>query len=220
MRTIQWILAATFAASPVLAEDPPGSRGPSSPRGDGSAQVRQKDARPGDSAAARDERRGPGGRHDGDESGARGAHGERSPGHFRGMGAELRKKFREGKPNAAELKKSIEQWRAARDDRRRERQQALAARWGTALGQPNVANELTVHARRMAHLQRMEEVVAVEKTGAARQKLLDRVEKLRELENQRHERALSRLASRDAAAGPSATPGASGAAPAAAGSAR
>jgi len=219
MHYSHWIVAATVATSPALADDAPGPKGPGHARSEGSAHTRQKDARAAGSGATSDDRRGPGGRRDDADLGARGAHGERSPGHFRGLGAELRKKFREGKPNQAELKKSIEEWRAARDERRRERQQALAARWGSALGQPSVENELTLHARRMAHLQRMEEVIATEKTGAARQKLLDRVDKLRERENERHDNALKRLASRGAAAAPSARPDVSGAAPAASGSA-
>jgi hypothetical protein len=87
----------------------------------------------------------------------------------------------------------------------------LITRWGSSLSKPSATEELQLHARRLARLQRMEELVATERKGDERSKLLDKIDKLREHENQRHERAMQRLASGQAAPAASAAAAASAA---------
>jgi hypothetical protein len=135
--------------------------------------------------------------------------------HFRGMWDDLHDGFRSPNTNKDELKKKLEEWRAARDDRRKEHRARLMSRHGSALGKPEVSAELRVHAQRMARLARMEEIAGTEKTGDDRQKLLDKIDKLRKQENDRHERAMDRLT----AGGAAPTPSGIASAPAAAASA-
>lgn len=115
--------------------------------------------------------------------------------HFRAMQDDLRERFRAEKPDKEELKKKIAEWHEARDDRRRDHRARLMSRWGKTLAKADVNDELRLHARRTARLARMEEVAATEKAGDARAKLLERIEKLRKAEDERHKRAMERLAS-------------------------
>jgi hypothetical protein len=127
---------------------------------------------------------------------------------------ELRERFRDKKAKPEELKKKFEEWHASRDERRREHQHGLMAHWGPAVAKPDVMAELKTHARRLAWISRMEEIAATEKSGDDRQHRLDRLEKMREHENKRHDRVMQQ-ATTSAGAAASAAP-ASSVAPAAA----
>jgi hypothetical protein len=128
------------------------------------------------------------------------------------MTPEMRQKLRDKKFDPEQFKKQVAEWKESREKRREEQRQALIARWGAAVTKPTVADELRLHAKRLARLQRFEELIATEKQGDARTRMLDRVQKMREKEEQRHERAMQRL--QNEAAAPAAS--ASGAVPAAA----
>lgn len=110
------------------------------------------------------------------------------------------------------MKERLDKWKAAREERRQDRQKWLLSRWGQQARKPDVLSELRVHAQRLARLSRLEELAGTERTGEARQRLLERIDKLRERENQRHDRAMQRLTQ----AGPTpsaAAPASSGGAP-------
>jgi hypothetical protein len=55
-----------------------------------------------------------------------------------------------------EWKKKRAEWKQKREARRKERREDLKERWGDLLLRPAVREELRVHARRMARLQRIE----------------------------------------------------------------
>jgi hypothetical protein len=129
--------------------------------------------------------------------------------------AELRKSIDEqiksGNPHPDELKKQLEELKSLRDDRRYEQRAFIRRHWGRAMHKPDVREELERHARRLARLQRLEVVAATERTGDQRKKLIERIEKLRTQENERHEEVMKKLVPE----GPTPEPSAS-AAPAAA----
>jgi len=129
--------------------------------------------------------------------------------------AKLRAELREGKLKPAEVKERLAKLKDDAKDRRKAHREALKEKWGDTLAKPNVREELRHHARRMAFLNRALIVAETEKKGADKDKLVARIEKLIEKENERHDKAMERIKSgptTPAAANP--TPGAS-AAPAA-----
>jgi len=80
---------------------------------------------------------------------------------------------------------------AAESDQRRERRSAqlreLRSRWGDdALKRPEVRDELREHAWRLARLKRLRELAAEKKN----EKLLSRIERLEQKENERHTQAM------------------------------
>lgn len=133
---------------------------------------------------------------------------------FHMMTPEMREKMREKKFDPEQFKKQVAEWKESREKRREEQRKALIQRWGAAVAKPTVADELRLHAKRLARLQRFEELIATDKQGDARTRMLDRVQKMREQEDQRHERAMQRLANEASPAAPAAASG--GVAPAAA----
>ncbi len=69
-------------------------------------------------------------------------------------------------------------------------------------------NELTTHSRRLAQLNRALLLAESERQGKDKDKLVDRIEKLIDKENERHEKAMDRFKSGSTgptAAGPTAT---------------
>lgn len=107
--------------------------------------------------------------------------------------SEMWRRWRESGHSPAELKDSIEKWKATRGERQGERRRWLQTHWGPHAHAPDAVTELRLHAARMAKLARLEQLAETERSGDARQRLLDKIEKLRERENQRHERAMQRL---------------------------
>jgi hypothetical protein len=78
---------------------------------------------------------------------------------------------------------------------RRERRRSLHARWGEAALGPKAKEELTLHARRMAKIRRMQFLAVTERKGEKRTLLLERLARLKDLERGRHERAMQALVS-------------------------
>jgi hypothetical protein len=122
---------------------------------------------------------------------------------YRALGAD----FREGKVTKAELKERIAAMRANMNERRKEHREGLKKRWGATLAHPACRAELRHHARREAFLSRALFLAQTEVAAKDKDKLLERVQKLIDKENERHARAMERLKS--------APPGASAATPAA-----
>jgi hypothetical protein len=109
------------------------------------------------------------------------------------LSSEIAEQLRKGNPHPDELKKQLEELKGLRDERRHEQRAFLRQHWGSAIHKPDVKDELERHARRMARLQRLEVLAATERTGDQRKKFIDRIEKMREQENKRHEEAMKKL---------------------------
>ncbi len=129
----------------------------------------------------------------------------------RKLDGELHTELHQKNPDAAALRKKFEEYKELRKDRQRDHRLTLHRRYRTALARPEVKQELERHARRSARLRRMEMVIATERKGADREKLLLRVTSLREQEDKRHDQAMTNLAPSPASATPP-TPAADGAA--------
>jgi len=105
-----------------------------------------------------------------------------------------------------ETKKLLDEYRELRRDRQRDHRLKLHRRYRTELKRDEVKGELERHARRMARLVRLEALIATERKGAPRQKLLERVKALREAEAGRHERLMVSLVPTPPAAPPAGDP--------------
>jgi hypothetical protein len=117
---------------------------------------------------------------------------ERGRGHkygLRGIVGELR----EGKLKKAELKERLAKHDEQRAERRKQHREELREKWGQKLANKAALQELEHHSRREAHLDRMLLVLETEYTGKDKAKLIERVEKLAELEDRRHERKMAQL---------------------------
>jgi hypothetical protein len=144
----------------------------------------------------------------------------RGPGHaghdhprggFRALGED----FRQGRVKKAELKERLAALRSSASERRREHQKAMGQRFGAALSNPSCREQLRVHARREAFLNRALFVAETEVTKD-KEKLVARIEKLSEKEDERFARAMERCKTMPAGMTSVAPPAASDAPPAAA----
>jgi hypothetical protein len=234
------VVLAVFAAAPAVAQPagpPPGKAEAKSEKAAEKAEAKAANA--GERAAAKaakaeekgaakgkdkDEKAEGRGPHDHDRHGAPGAgpsghppgahppHGHRG---FRRLGHE----FARGTITKAELEKRVAEMRASKAERKREHGEGLRHRWGMALAHPAVREELRHHARREAFLDRALFLAQTQVAPKDRDKLVERIEKLIEKEEQRHMRAMERLKSMPlppasaaaAASGAAVAPGASAA---------
>ncbi|MFZ5889546.1 MAG: hypothetical protein ACOY0T_00610 [Myxococcota bacterium] len=105
---------------------------------------------------------------------------------------ELRERVKAGKITKEELKEKLQKLHGTEAERGREHKQELADRWGSAVSRPSATEELRHHARRMAFLNRAMMLAATENVQK-KDKVSERISKLIDLENQRHERAMQRL---------------------------
>jgi hypothetical protein len=144
--------------------------------------------------------------------GAGGPDGKRAFGKWRGHGAfqQLLADLRDGKIKREDVKERLAKLRENMAERRAEHQGELKARWGRSLVLPAAREELRLHAQRMARLHRAAFLAETEVTQN-KDKLIERINKLIEKEQTRHERAMERF--KDTAA--SAPSAAASAAPAA-----
>jgi len=155
---------------------------------------------------------GPGAGPSGQPPGARPPHAHRG---VRGLGFE----FSHGKMTKPELEKRMAEMRANKAERRKAHGEGVRHRWGMVLMHPAVREELRHHARREAFLSRALFLAQTQVAPKDRDKLVERIEKLIEKEDTRHERAMERLKSMppppaSAASAAAAAPGASAIAPA------
>lgn len=116
-------------------------------------------------------------------------------GEFRTALQQLRAEIREGKLKPNEVKDRLAKLRDDAKDRRKAHREALKERWGDTLAKPNVREELRHHARRMAFLNRALILAETERKGKDKDKVVERIEKLIEKENERHTRAMERIKS-------------------------
>jgi hypothetical protein len=126
----------------------------------------------------------------------------------RGMGAPhgrrsamraLREGIKDGSIKKDELKARLEQLRESEQQRRKEHQQMVKQRWGKALALSPAKEELRLHAKRSAMLDRALVVAQTEAKPTDQAKLAQRIEMLIDKENARHERTMMRLSSMGAA---------------------
>lgn len=108
---------------------------------------------------------------------------------------ELRDELKAGKLKKADLETRLSKLRDNNKERRDNHRAALKARWGEHLAKTDAQNELTVHERRMAKLNRLLLLSQTERTGKEAEKLSERVEKLIELETARHEKRMTQITS-------------------------
>jgi len=195
------LLAATLGVGAAYAGDGPASvkgksgesehaaKGP--PGAPGKAEHGKPDAKPEEAAAApgkekgdKDADKGKDGDKDKDRAGGPGHHGMR----------ELFDELKQGKLKKGELKDRLGELKEHRDERAKEHREALKARFGAALATPAAKEELEHHARRMARLDRAL-VLAETEVTKDKDKLKDRIQKLIDKENTRHEAAMDRFKS-------------------------
>jgi len=104
-----------------------------------------------------------------------------------------KEEIREGKKELAEDRKEIREERKEVREERREarkaRQRELKEKWGEAIKKPAAKEELKVHGRRMARLQRAKAVA--EKLN--KKEMVARIEKLMEKERGRHQAAMDKI---------------------------
>jgi hypothetical protein len=136
-----------------------------------------------------------------DNGSAKGAAQRAEHAEFKSKLAELRERRAQGQLSAADLKKELAALRSSRDERRREHREALRARWGSQLAQPAAQEELRHHEQRMARLERMALLAQNDPSGAKKDALVARIEKLTARENERHERKMAQLEASAQAAG-------------------
>lgn len=175
-------------AKPGDAEHAKGAPGKAEP---GKAEHGKPDAKPEEAAATpgkdkgdKDAEKGKDGDKDKDRAGGPGHHGMR----------ELFDELKQGKLKKGELKDRLGELKEHRDDRAKEHREALKARFGAALATPAAKEELEHHARRMARLDRAL-VLAETEVTKDKDKLKDRIQKLIDKENTRHEAAMERFKS-------------------------
>jgi hypothetical protein len=138
--------------------------------------------------------------------------------HGRGALRELLSDLKQGKIKKADVKEHLAKLRDNMAERRKKHQAELKERWGATLAMPAAREELQHHARRSARLNRALLLAETELTKD-RDKVVERIQKLIEKEQARHERAMERFKTSPAAPAASAAPAAA-AAPAASAAAK
>lgn len=208
------------AATPALADDKPSDKSSETKPGrphdgpPGHDGMKGHDHMPGHPGMPEHEMRDagamPGMHHEERDGGAPDHHG------YKNAMRELVQQLKDGKIKKEELKTKLAQLQSTRDERRKEHREEIGKRWGTTLAKPPAKDELKIHARRMAFLNRAL-LLAQEDTKPDKDKTIDRISKLIEKENARHDQAMTRIQSQSAASAttpptpaPSATSVASG----------
>ena len=107
----------------------------------------------------------------------------------------LREGIKDGSIKKDELKARLQQLRESEQQRRKEHQQMVKQRWGKALSLAPAKEELRLHAKRSALLDRALVVAQTEAKPTDQAKLAQRIEMLIDKENARHERTMMRLSS-------------------------
>lgn len=103
---------------------------------------------------------------------------------------EDKKDAKQGAKDAAkELREARQKLRETRKDRRQQTVQAAKDKWGDLVKKPAVRAELRIHARRTARLNHMESLA--KENG--KDDLIERIQKLREKENARHDKRMEAL---------------------------
>ncbi len=115
---------------------------------------------------------------------------------FHGGQAEIAEAFRKHRPSPEELKSAMTAARENAKARREARMLEVRQRYGAdALARREVFEELRVHARRMAFLNRAKLVATTELEEPKRAKALARIDKLTAIEQARHDARIAKLRS-------------------------
>jgi hypothetical protein len=115
---------------------------------------------------------------------------------------ELRDELKQGKLKKPDLDARLSKLRETNKERRDNHRASLKARWGDKLARPDTQNELALHEKRMAKLNRLLLLAQTERTGKDVDKLSERIEKLIDLETARHEKRMADLTSAPAVVAP------------------
>ncbi len=159
------------------ADSMPGSRGAEGKSGKNSDMPRSADAKRmgGDSPDAKP---GPG----------------MGRGGFRSEIRTIREGIKDGSIKKEEIKSRMEKLRETQSERQKQHQQLVHQRWGSSLlATPQAKEELRNHARRSAMLDRALLLAQTETKLADRTKVIERIEKLIEREDARHEQAMTQM---------------------------
>lgn len=120
----------------------------------------------------------------------------------------LRDELRAGTLKKGDLQARLSKLRDTVKERQDKHRAALKARWGEHLAKTEAQQELSLHERRMAKLNRLLLLIQTERQGQVAEKLTTRVEKLVDLENARHEKRMTQITSGGPAAPAPAPPAA------------
>ncbi len=117
-------------------------------------------------------------------------------GGFRSEMRTIREGIKDGSIKKEEIKSRMEKLRETQSERQKQHQQLIHQRWGSSLlATPQAKTELTNHARRSAMLDRALLLAQTETKLADRAKVIERIEKLIEREDARHEQAMTQMKS-------------------------
>ena len=105
----------------------------------------------------------------------------------------LRDELKAGKVKKEELEARLTKLRDTNRERQENHRAALKARWGENLAKAEAQQELKLHERRMARLNRILLLAQTEKKGKDAEKLSERIEKLVDQENARHEKRMAQI---------------------------
>jgi len=115
---------------------------------------------------------------------------------FRSEMRALREGIKDGSVKKEDIKDRLEKLRESQDERKRRHQQLVHQRWGASvLATSQAKDELREHARRSALLDRALLLAQTETKLADRNKVIERIEKLIEREDARHERTMTQMKS-------------------------
>jgi hypothetical protein len=130
-----------------------------------------------------------------------------APGHrgYRNAFRELYDDLKEGKLKKEDLKTKLAQLHDTVSERRKQHREEIGKHWGATLALPPAREELKIHARRMAFLNRAL-VLAQGDTKPDKEKTVERISKLIDKENTRHDKAMARIQSQPATAVAAAPP--------------
>lgn len=133
-------------------------------------------------------------------------------GGFRSEMRALREGIKDGSIKKEDIKGRLEKLRESQSERKKQHQQLVHQRWGSSLLATSQAKqELRDHARRSAMLDRALLLAQTETKLPDRAKVIERIEKLIEREDARHDRVMTQMkstpSSAEAKAAPAQNPG-------------
>jgi hypothetical protein len=128
-------------------------------------------------------------------------------GGFRSEMRAIREGIKDGSIKKEDIKSRLEKLRETQSERRKQHQQLVHQRWGSSLLATSQAKqELKEHARRSAMLDRALLLAQTETKLPDRNKLIERIEKLIEREDARHDRVMTQMKSTPGSAEAKAAP--------------
>jgi hypothetical protein len=128
-------------------------------------------------------------------------------GGFRSEMRAIREGIKDGSIKKEEIKSRLEKLRETQSERRKRHQELVHQRWGSSLLATSQAKqELREHARRSALLERALLLAQTETKLPDRAKVIERIEKLIEREDARHDRVMTQMKSTPGSAEAKAAP--------------